>query len=161
MDAMTETDAAGRVQEILTAIKPLAAEYYRLTGRPLGVIGEVAAPLAAEVLNLELAPPRTVGYDAIRHRTDGSREHIQIKGRAYSVHPHPSQLLGRVKQAADCHTVLLVLLDNVTLDLCEIWEAPYSEVAEQFVMPGSNSPARGALSVIEFKRVAIKVWPVD
>ncbi len=32
--------------EILTTVKPLAAEYYRLTGEPLGVTGEVAAYLA-------------------------------------------------------------------------------------------------------------------
>jgi hypothetical protein len=28
-----------RVREILVAVKPLAAEFYRLTGKPLGVTG--------------------------------------------------------------------------------------------------------------------------
>jgi hypothetical protein len=31
-----------RVREILATVKPLAAEYYQLTGKPLGVTGEVA-----------------------------------------------------------------------------------------------------------------------
>ena len=31
-----------RVREIMATVKPLAAEYYRLTGKPLGVTGEVA-----------------------------------------------------------------------------------------------------------------------
>ena len=60
---MTETAGAKRVREILAAVKPLAAEYYQLTGKPLGVTGEVAEYIAAELLALELAPPRTKGYD--------------------------------------------------------------------------------------------------
>lgn len=32
---MTETIGIRRVRDILEAIKPLAAEYYRLTGKPL------------------------------------------------------------------------------------------------------------------------------
>ena len=42
-----------RVKQILATVKPLAAEYYRLTGKPLGVTGEVAEYIAAEVLNLQ------------------------------------------------------------------------------------------------------------
>jgi len=49
---MTETGTALRVREILAAVKPLAAEYYRLTGKPLGVTGEIAEYLAAELLGL-------------------------------------------------------------------------------------------------------------
>jgi hypothetical protein len=33
------TQTAARVLEILAAVKRLAVEYYRLTGRPLGVTG--------------------------------------------------------------------------------------------------------------------------
>jgi hypothetical protein len=72
------TEAATRVREILAAVKRLAVEYYRLTGKPLGVTGEVAEYVAAETLGLNLVPPRTTGYDALR----GS-ERIQIKGRAH------------------------------------------------------------------------------
>jgi hypothetical protein len=63
---MTESEKAARVREILATIKTLAAEYYRLTGKPLGVTGEIAEYVAAETLGLELVPPRTPGHDAIR-----------------------------------------------------------------------------------------------
>ncbi|UIY30997.1 hypothetical protein LZK73_11980 [Neorhizobium galegae] len=157
---MTEQASAVRVREILTAIKPLAAEYYRLTGKPLGVTGEVAEAVAADVLGLELAPPRTAGYDAIRSTLDGSKERIQIKGRAFGADARPGQRLGRIKQAAACDTVLLVLLDNATLDLREMWQAPYAAVAERLARPGSKARERGALGVPEFKSLAVKVWPI-
>jgi hypothetical protein len=51
--------AIERVREILAMVKPLAAEYYRLTGKPLGVTGEVAEYVAAETLGLVLADART------------------------------------------------------------------------------------------------------
>ena len=90
MTTLTTTKAEGcasagsvaRVREILATVKPLAAEYYRLTGKPLGVTGEVAEYVAAETLGLVLANARTPGYDAIRHTPDGPQR-IQIKGRAY------------------------------------------------------------------------------
>jgi hypothetical protein len=77
---MTEEQAA-RIKQILFEVKPLAAEYYRLTGKPLGVTGEVAEYIAAETLGLVLADARTPGYDAIRQTAAGP-ERIQIKGRA-------------------------------------------------------------------------------
>jgi hypothetical protein len=79
---MGETPEAHRVREILAAAKPLAAEYYRLTGKPLGITGEIAEYVAAVTLGLELAPPRTKGFDAIR-KTETGDERIQTKGRAY------------------------------------------------------------------------------
>jgi len=99
-----------RVREILAAVKPLAAEYYRLTGKPLGVTGEVAEYVAAEILGLKLVAARTVGYDALR-----GTERIQIKGRAYGMNAKPGQRISRIKLDAPCDTVLLVLLDNATL----------------------------------------------
>jgi hypothetical protein len=78
-----------RVREILATVKPLAAEYYRLTGKPLGVTGEVAEYVAAEILGLKLVEARNVGYDALR-----GKERIQIKGRAYTETP--------ANRASDC-----------------------------------------------------------
>src|SRR5436190_8006 len=74
---MKSSDVA-RVREILATVKPLAAEYYRLTGKPLGVTGEVAEYVASELLRIKLVPARTEGHDALR-----GKERIQIKGRAY------------------------------------------------------------------------------
>ncbi len=69
-----------------------------LDGNPLGLTGEVAEAIAADVLGLELAPPRTAGYDAIRRTTDGSEERIQVKGRAFGPDANPGQRLGWIKQ---------------------------------------------------------------
>lgn len=151
-------DAAGdRVFEILQAVKPLAAEYYRITGKPLGVTGEVAEYVAAQLLDLELAPARTAGYDAIR-QDPGGQVRVQIKGRAYGDETR-AQRLGAIKRNCDCDVVMLVLLDNKTLDAREIWEAPFSAVLQRLEMPGSRSRERGALGVREFKRIAVKIWP--
>jgi hypothetical protein len=143
-----------RVREILATVKPLAAEYYQLTCKPLGVTGEVAEYVAAEILGLTLAPARTTGYDALR-----GTERIQIKGRAYGKDAKPGQRMSRIKADAPCDTVLLVLLDNATLEPREMWEAPFASVVERLARPASKSRERGALGVAEFKRVARRVWP--
>jgi hypothetical protein len=155
---MHESNAAHRLREVLAAVKLLAAEYYELTGKPLGVTGEVAEYVAAETLALELAPPRTPGYDAIRQTPSGPQR-VQIKGRAYGKDAKPGQRLGRIKQGAACDIVLLVLLDNRTLEPREMWEAAYADVAMRLAVPGSKARERGALGVPEFKRLARRIWP--
>jgi hypothetical protein len=154
---MNKAADARRVREILAAVKLLAAEYYRLTGKPLGVTGEIAEFVAAEILGLELAPPRTHGYDAIR-RTPRRRQRIQIKGRAYGEDAKPGQRIGTIKRGAPCDAVLLVILDNRTLEPREMWEAPIDAVEKRLALPG-KARERGALGVSEFKRLARRVWP--
>jgi hypothetical protein len=75
-----------RIREILAQVKPLAAEYYVLTRKPLGVTGEIAECAAEEKLGLKLVEARTEGYDALR-----GMERIQIKGRAYGTNANASQ----------------------------------------------------------------------
>ena len=105
---MSESNAAHRLREVPAAVKLFAAEYYELTGKPLGVTGEVAEYIAAETLGLELAPPRTPGYDAIRQTPKGSQR-IQIKGRAYGEDAKPGQRIGRIKArlATPCYSSCL------------------------------------------------------
>jgi hypothetical protein len=146
-----------RAEQILAEVKPLAAEYYRLTGKPLGVTGEVAEYVAAKTLGLELAIARTPGYDAIRNTPSGP-ERIQIKGRAYGEKPKPGQRMSRIKTDAACDFVLLVILDNLTLDAREMWEAPFAAVKERLAL-GGKARERGALGVAEFKNIARRVWP--
>jgi len=155
---MSETPGAHRVREILSRAKELAAEYYQLTGKPLGITGEVAEYVAAEMLNLELAPPRTKGYDAVR-RTDAGEIRIQIKGRAFGENSKHSQRVGTIKRGAPCDRVLLVLLDNATLEPREMWEASMAKVEERLAMPGSKARERGSLGVGEFKRLADRIGP--
>lgn len=151
--------SARRIKEILATVKPLAAQYYRLSGKPLGVTGEVAEYVAAQKLKLSLVPPRTEGYDAIRKTAKGD-ERIQIKGRAFGAAANPGQRVGRIKMGAPCDTVMLVLLDNATLEPVTIWEAPYKKVCARLAEPGSKARnERGAMSVLDFKRVAEQVWP--
>jgi hypothetical protein len=156
MPAAPLTSPETRVREILVTIKPLAAEFYRLTGKPLGVTGEVAEYIAAELLGLTLVPARTVGYDALR-----GTERIQIKGRAYGLNAKPGQRMSRIKLDAPCDTVLLVLLDSATLEPHEIWEASYIKVAELLLRPGSKARDRGALGVPAFKSIGKRVWTKD
>lgn len=146
-----------RVEELLSKIKPLAAEYYQITGKPLGVTGEIAEYLAARILDLELAPARTAGYDALRKTADGI-EKIQIKGRAFGEKANPSQRLGRIKLDADCDVVMVVLMDSATLEAREIWEAPYSAVVELLSRPGSRARERGQLGVASFRAIATRIW---
>jgi hypothetical protein len=153
-----DRDARSRIREILAAVKPLAAEYYRLTGKPLGVTGEVAEYVASELLGLELVPPRTAGYDALRQTVAG-QQRIQIKGRAYDPAARSSQRIGTIKSDGPCDVVMLVLLHNGTLDPVEIWEAPFAAVVCRLSEPGSKSRnERGALSVSDFRRLGRRVW---
>lgn len=69
-----------RIMAILGEAKLLAAEYYRLTGKPLGVTGEVAEYEAARILGVELTAARQAGYDGIE-TTNGVARRVQIKGR--------------------------------------------------------------------------------
>jgi hypothetical protein len=66
-----------QLADLIARTKTLAVEYRRLTGRPLGVTGEVAEYEAARLLGLRLAPARQSGYDAVR--SDGTR--LQVKAR--------------------------------------------------------------------------------
>ncbi|WP_316193006.1 hypothetical protein [Bradyrhizobium sp. SZCCHNRI1029] len=150
-----------RVEAILAEVKPLAAEYYRLTNKPLDVTGEVAEYVAAQKLGLTLAPPRTSGYDAMRKTPQGD-ERIQIKGRAFGENSKPSQRLGSIKPGPACDTVLLVILDNATLEPTGMWEAPYPQVVAKLAEPDSTARnVRGSLSIGAFKRVARPVWPAN
>ena len=149
--------AQNRINQILADVKRLACEYYQLTGKPLGVTGELAELAAAEKLGLELVPPRTAGYDATR-RTPNGAQRIQIKGRAYGVPAKPGQRMGAIKNCGACDVVLLVLMDNRTLEPREMWEAPISAVEARLTKPGSKSRARGVLGVAEFKALAKCIW---
>jgi hypothetical protein len=55
--------------------------------------------------------------------------------------------------------VLLVILDNRTLEPREMWEARMADVEERLSLGGSKSRERGALGVPEFKRLARRIWP--
>ncbi|SIO07180.1 hypothetical protein SAMN05444722_0313 [Rhodovulum sp. ES.010] len=151
-------DNAFRVRQILAEVRRLAVEYKALTGKPLGVTGEVAEHLAAEILGLDLADARSPGFDAIRTR-DGRRERIQIKGRVIPRRNGASQRVGTIKRDAECDAVVLVLMDPDTFDALEIWEADMDAVRQRLAQPGSKARARGSLGVSEFRALAERIYP--
>lgn len=67
-------------------------------------------------------------------------------------HPPPLPLM-----TLKC-AVMLVLLDNASLEPREIWEAPFKAVFGRRTTPGPKSRDRGALAVSEFIRIAGRVW---
>src|SRR3954468_11199086 len=85
-----------RIMEILGEAKKLAQEYRRLTGKPLGITGEVAEYEAARILGVELTPARQAGYDATENK-DGAVRRLQIKGRCLLENCKPRQRLSSIR----------------------------------------------------------------
>ena len=149
-----------RVLEILRDAKALAREYYQLTGKPLGVTGEVAEYEAARLLGVELGPARQAGYDAVEQR-NGATRHLQIKGRCLLPNCKPGQRLGSIDITKDWDAVLMVLLDE-RFDATAIYEAERDAVIAALSKPGSKARnERGALSVSKFKSIGIIRWRVE
>ena len=142
--------------EILAEAQALASEYRALTGKPLGVTGEVAEFHAARLLGLSLAPARTEGFDATY--PDGRR--VQIKGRVILPDSKSGQRLGTIKKNAPCDLVMLVIMDEA-LKPVSIAEAQMADVRARLDVPGSNARKRGALGIAEFNRFAREVWRRD
>lgn len=146
---------AERVPEMLSQAKELARDYYTLTGRPLGVTGEIAEYEAMRLMGLELAAVRTAGYDAIRP-SDGRR--FQIKGRRLAPTANPGQRIGKIDVSKDFDAVLLVLLDQA-FNALAIYEADRDAVIAALSVPGSRARnERGALGVTKFKQIGRRVW---
>lgn len=145
------------IEEILATAIDLASRYKTLTGKPLGITGEVAEFSAAKLLGLKLAEARKAGYDAI----GPDKRKIQIKGRCLPENPKPGQRLGSIRLDHEWDTVLLVIM-NESYNVTEMWEAYRSKVEEALMAPGSKARnVRGALSISKFKQIGKQVWTVS
>ncbi len=145
------------IAKVLADAKVLARKYRKITGKPLGITGEVAEFSAAQILGLELAEARQSGYDAIRIEK-GKVTKIQIKGRCIPVNAKPGQRLGSIQLDKEWDIVLLVLMDE-DLEVQNMYEATRSEIENALLAPGSKSRnERGALSVSKFKAIGHEVW---
>jgi hypothetical protein len=143
-----------KVGKLLSQAKGIAREYRTITGRPLGITGEVAGYEAARLLNLSLCEARQGGYDAIG--SGGKR--FQIKGRVIYERSKLAQRFGRIRLDHEWDAVLLVLLE-ADFSPTEIYEAQRSDVEKTLMEPGAHSRnVRGALSIAKFKSVARLVW---
>ena len=145
------------IMQILGEAKKLAQRYRRLTGKPLGITGEVAEYEAARILGVELTPARQAGYDAIE-RKGGIVRRLQIKGRCLLPNCKPGQRLGSIEVKKDWDAVMMVLL-NENFDAMEIHVAERDAVLAALSAPGSRSRnERGALGVNKFKAIGKLLW---
>ena len=116
---MTANEREVAIKALVHVSKALASRYYLLTGKPLGVTGEVAEVEAAEKLDLRLAEVRTAFYDADKDVL-GTSECFQIKGRAVDPDDRYRGRTPSIKCDGEFEHVLLVLLDRATYDVLEI-----------------------------------------
>ena len=143
--------------EILRESKKLAQEYRTLTGKPLGITGEIAEYEAARLLGVQLTPARQAGYDAVERKGDKTRQ-LQIKGRCLLPGCKPGQRLGSIDITKDWDAVLMVLLDE-NFEASEIYEAERPAILKALSEPGSKARnERGALAVTKFKAIATLRW---
>lgn len=146
------------IAEVLERARRAAIDYYRLTGRPLGIAGEIGEYHAAALLGLTLADARAPGFDAI----DGGGRRYQVKSRSLSELAHRrNQMLGSIKLEHPWDAVLFVLMDE-TLQPLEIWEASREAVTAALTAPGSKARnERGAMAVSKFRQIGERVWSKD
>ncbi|NOX60549.1 MAG: hypothetical protein GXP42_01150 [Chloroflexi bacterium] len=146
------------IREVLKEAKSVARKYKKLTGRPLGITGEVAEVTAASLLGLELAEARQSGYDAIRVENEKEKK-IQIKGRCLPAKFNPGARIGSIKIDKEWDSVVLVIMDE-DFNPLEIYEAEGDAVVNALREPGSKARnERGQLSISKFKSIGTKIWP--
>jgi hypothetical protein len=149
-------DQLSRVMDILGEAKKLAQEYPTLTGKPLGVTGEVSEYEAARLLHLELTPARNEGFDAIE-RVNAEVRKLQIKGRCLQPHGRPGQRLGRIDKNKEWDAILMVLLDE-NLEATEIYEADREPVLAALSASDAKSLKRGQLGVSKIRAIGRLRW---
>lgn len=149
-DLIDPSELAGVIEAAIRA----ATDYRAITGKPLGITGEVGEYLAAKLLDLQLTDARQPGYDAVA--PDGRR--IQIKARCILPGSGPGQRLGSIRLDHDWETVALILMDGMFAPLA-IYEALRIDVERELMRPGSIARnVRGSLPVSKFKSISTRVW---
>jgi hypothetical protein len=151
---VTPNDLEAR-RELIQNAKKLAKQYRQLTGKPLGITGEVGEFVAADLLHLELTDARNPGYDAI----GPDKRRIQIKSRCILPNAKPGQRIGSIRLDHEFDTVMLVLMDESFQPL-EIYEAKISDVRVELEKEESKARnIRGSLGINKFKKIGSRVWP--
>ena len=135
-----------KIQPIINQARDAAIKYYRLTGKPLGVTGEIGEFEAAKKLNLELAEARAAGFDAI----DKIGRKIQIKTRYIPGDKRMTgQRIGAIKFDHTWDCVVLVLLDDEYKPKA-MYETGRRKLKTAVDKTKSKSRQRGALALTEF-----------
>lgn len=136
--------------EVMERVKQDARRYLLLTGRPLGVTGEVAEYEAARLLGVKLAVVRQAGYDAI-DRIDHADRLLQIKGRYLPHRRFAGQRIGTLGAGHAWDALLVVLLEE-DFNAFEIWEIDRSTAL-------ANSEASRGLRLNFIRKNGRKRWP--
>lgn len=145
------------LEELLARIRQNAIDYYKLTGKPLGVTGEVAEYEASKKLELELCDAREPGCDALR-KVNGRAERISVKGRWFKGKPNPGERVGKIDFKHEWDSAVLVMLDEFYNPFV-MYEAPRAKVLEVLSRPGSRARnERGQMSISQFKAISRVVW---
>ena len=146
-----------KVEGILRQAKRLAIAYYKETGKPLGITGEVAEFEAATKLGLQLENARNLGYDATR-RSGRKPERVQIKGCRIVGKMKPGYRMSQINLKKPWDSVVLVIL-NEAFRPTQIYEATRRKIAKKLKRPGSKARnQRGQLAVSQFKNIADWTW---
>ena len=154
-------DSGDDVISLLREAKKLGARYYRATGKPLGVTGEVAELAASEKLGLDLCAAREPGFDAWDNRVNPPRR-VQIKGRAVDTKDRYRGRCPAIKCGDLFDDVVLVLLDRTTLEPLEIWQSTEAKVVERLTKSGSKSRnERNSMGISQFRTIAQIVWSMS
>ncbi len=122
------------VEDVLARVKPLAVEYYRLTGKPLGVTSEIGEFEVARLLELELEPARNPGYDA----KDPAGRRYQIIARSLDDPLRKGSEKTGALNDKEWDAALLALMDR-QFTVLEIWEADRAAVDGELNRPGSKA----------------------
>lgn len=148
------------IDKLISEARRIAAEYRRVTGKPLGISAEIACHDACTYLGLE-AHEDAIGYDAVGLKGERKDYRFQVKGRAIFDKKKGGQRLGKIKVEQDWDKILLVLMDE-DFETTEIYEASRDDMLEEIDAAGtSNRQKRGVISVARFKRLAHLVWNRD
>jgi len=147
-----------QIGSLLERAREIAIAYYKLTGKPLGITGEIGEYEAARLLGCRLTIAREAGYDAV----DAAGRRLQIKARSI---PRAKRLNGQRLGSIDCKkpwdAVLLVLMDE-EFQATAIYEAQRPAIEGALAPPGSRARnERGAFAVSNFIAIGKRVCPAQ
>ena len=147
--------AAQTVEEILRQARDLAVAYRKLTGKPLGISGEMGEYFVSTLLKHKLAEARTPGYDS----TCAAGYRYQIKARVVrNGKTLGGQRIGSIKFNHEWDKAILVLM-NEDYDPIAIYEADRQSLKQALESPGSISRnKRGSLHASKFKSIGRLLW---
>ena len=136
--------------------KQLAIEYKVLTGKSLGITGEVAEFEAATKLNCTLCIARNPGFDIMD--TVGNK--VQVKGRIVGDNIQRVGTILENSSKKPWDYVLLVLLDE-NYELLAIYKASEEAIEDEIRRERpKGGKSRRDMTIPDFVKIGHLVWPV-